>query len=119
MRRVLEGNRVVFVDDDRFVDEGRPDRTREYQRKVRTLPGVFQFGGWLPQLLLPRRNPIWLQFVFHKLLRLLTPYLLLAAAACGVVIAVLWLASNPLFTPLPVAAVAAVTVAKKTRVVQG
>ena len=36
----------------------------------------------LPRLLLsPLRNPIWAQFLFHKLLRFLTPYCALAIGA--------------------------------------
>ena len=34
-------------------------------------------------MLVPGRNPIWLQLVFHKLLRLLTPYLLVGLLAGG------------------------------------
>jgi hypothetical protein len=32
----------------------------------------------LPQALLPWRNPIWAQFVSHKLLRLVVPWMLMA-----------------------------------------
>jgi hypothetical protein len=35
----------------------------------------------MPATLLPIRNPVWIQFTFHKLLRLLTPYLLLLIMA--------------------------------------
>ena len=55
------------------------DRRREFARKVRTLTGLLQVCGWYPWVLSPWRNPLWLQFVCHKLLRLATPYLLLAA----------------------------------------
>ena len=51
----------------------------EYHRKMRTLTGVIQVCAWLPSVLNPFRNPICAQFVFHKLLRLLTPYLVLMA----------------------------------------
>jgi biofilm PGA synthesis N-glycosyltransferase PgaC len=58
-----------------------PERTLdEFRRKVRTLAGNFQLVGRLPQLLLPWRNPVWLQFVSHKLLRLIVPWALLAMA---------------------------------------
>jgi biofilm PGA synthesis N-glycosyltransferase PgaC len=50
----------------------------EFYRKVRTLSGNFQLITHLPSALLPWRNPIWLQLVSHKLLRLLVPWLLLA-----------------------------------------
>jgi hypothetical protein len=50
------------------------DPVREYRRKVRTLTGNFQLLALLPGVLVPFRNPIWVQFIGHKLLRLLTPY---------------------------------------------
>jgi hypothetical protein len=43
----------------------------------------------------PHRNPIWLQFVFHKLLRLATPYLVVVAALAGIVLAGRALATAP------------------------
>ena len=56
----------------------------ERRRKVRTLTGVWQLCRWLPAVLLPWRNPIWPQFVAHKLLRFTSPVLVLAGMA-GVV----------------------------------
>jgi cellulose synthase/poly-beta-1,6-N-acetylglucosamine synthase-like glycosyltransferase len=75
---VMQGQRVVH--DGRALAYDRlPDRpVDEFRRKVRTLSGNFQLAAMLPQALLPWRNPIWLQFVSHKLLRLLIPWLLLA-----------------------------------------
>src|SRR6516165_2666066 len=76
---VMQGRRVVY--DERALAYDRlPDRpVDEFRRKVRTLSGNFQLAALLPQALLPCRNPIWVQFVFHKLLRLLIPWILLAA----------------------------------------
>jgi poly-beta-1,6-N-acetyl-D-glucosamine synthase len=81
MRVVLAGHRVAFVDDARAVDVRHTEPSQEYRRKVRTLTGNLQLCAWLPALLVPLRNPIWAQFMLHKLLRLLTPYWLLAIAA--------------------------------------
>jgi hypothetical protein len=81
MRVVLSGHRVAFVDDARAVDSRRADPSLEYRRKVRTLTGNFQLIFWMPELLLPVRNPVWPQFLFHKLLRLLTPYWALGVLA--------------------------------------
>ena len=91
MRLVLAGHRVGFVDAARAVDGRRFAPEQEYRRKVRTLTGVLQLCAWLPDVLVPWRNPIWLQFVFHKLLRLLTPYiaLLFALGVAGVAVAFL------------------------------
>lgn len=74
---VMRGRRVVY--DERAVAYDRlPERpTDEFWRKVRTLSGNFQLAAVLPQALLPWRNPIWAQFVSHKLLRLVVPWMLL------------------------------------------
>ena len=79
MRLVLEGWRVGFTDEAKARDVRRFEAGQEYRRKVRTLTGVIQVCAWLPGVLNPVRNPLWLQFVFHKLLRLLTPYLVVVA----------------------------------------
>ncbi len=74
----LRGYRVVH-DDHAHAFDRLPDRTRdEFSRKVRTLSGCLQLATRLPAVLLPWRNPVWLQFVSHKLLRLLAPWGLLA-----------------------------------------
>jgi len=75
---VMQGRRVVY--DERALAYDRlPDRpVDEFRRKVRTLSGNFQLAAMLPQALLPWRNPIWVQFFSHKLLRLVIPWLLMA-----------------------------------------
>ena len=75
---VMQGRRVVY-DDGAIAYDRLPERTKdEFFRKVRTLSGNFQLAAMLPQALLPWRNPIWVQFVSHKLLRLVVPWMLLA-----------------------------------------
>jgi hypothetical protein len=74
---------------------------------VRTLTGVLQLCAWLPDVLVPWRNPIWLQFVFHKLLRLLTPYIALLFALGVAGVAVGFLAA---LGPRPVGVLAGVVV---------
>jgi len=115
MRVVLAGQRVVFVDDARAVDLRHTDPRQEYRRKVRTLTGVVQLCCWLPQLLLPARNPIWMQFVFHKLLRLLTPYWLIGVATWAGWVIIRWLESNLTITGVPLFALAAMSAVKKTK----
>ena len=75
MRLAIEGWRIGFTTRAVAFDERAFTPAQEYRRKVRTLTGVIQLCAWLPAVLNPLRNPIWTQFVFHKLLRLLTPYL--------------------------------------------
>ncbi len=81
MRLVLEGNRVAFVDGARAREERPLTPTHEFRRKARTQTGVLQLCAWLPRVLVPTRNPVWPQFVLHKLVRLLTPYLVLVCVA--------------------------------------
>ena len=81
MRLVLEGWRVGFARDAVAHDLRPPQPGQEFKRKVRTLTGVLQLCAWLPAILVPWRNPIWLQFYWHKLGRLLTPYFVLGMAA--------------------------------------
>jgi cellulose synthase/poly-beta-1,6-N-acetylglucosamine synthase-like glycosyltransferase len=96
MRLVLAGHRVGFAEEARAVDGRTFDARQEFRRKVRTLTGNVQLVAWLPSVLLPWRNPIWLQFLCHKLLRLLTPYLalVLVIALGGWMVASLWRAAG-------------------------
>ena len=98
------------------MDLRRADPAHEYRRKVRTLTGIVQLCCWLPQLLVPARNPIWAQFIFHKLLRLLTPYWLIGLATWGAVLVLHWVESNPVVTTVPLLAFAALGTLLRSRV---
>lgn len=84
MRIVLAGWRVSFAENAVAIETRTHSPRQEYVRKVRTLTGVVQLCAWLPAVLLPIRNPVWIQFVFHKLLRMLTPYALAIIALWAV-----------------------------------
>lgn len=105
MRLALDGKRIGFERDAVAVDVRPPVRSSEFRRKVRTLTGVIQLCAWMPALLVPGRNPIWAQFVVHKLLRLLTPYLLLGVAVGLVGMTVVWLGATRFLLALSLAAV--------------
>src|SRR5262249_3075631 len=74
---VLAGQRTVLEPEAKAYDVVACCAISEYGRKVRTLCGNYQLVAYLPQALLPWRNPIFLQFVSHKLGRLLVPWALL------------------------------------------
>jgi cellulose synthase/poly-beta-1,6-N-acetylglucosamine synthase-like glycosyltransferase len=83
---VMQGFRVVHDARARAYDR-LPERTAdEFARKVRTLSGNCQLVARLPAALVPWRNPIWWQFISHKLLRLLVPWALLLALAASVLL---------------------------------
>ncbi|APR74829.1 Glycosyl transferase, group 2 family protein [Minicystis rosea] len=75
MRHVLDDRTIVFAEDAECFDDAFGDE-REYGRKVRTLAGNYQLFALLPGLLDPRRNPVWLEVVSHKILRLACPWAL-------------------------------------------
>jgi cellulose synthase/poly-beta-1,6-N-acetylglucosamine synthase-like glycosyltransferase len=81
MRLVLAGHRVAYVDDAIALEPRRFVIGEERRRKVRTLTGVWQLCRWMPGVLVPGRNPIWVQFVMHKLLRFASPLLVTIALA--------------------------------------
>jgi cellulose synthase/poly-beta-1,6-N-acetylglucosamine synthase-like glycosyltransferase len=76
MRCVLAGFRVVFADRARAFDRTASDARTESLRKRRTLAGNYQLLWLEPSLLLPWRNPAWIQFVSHKVARLAVPFAL-------------------------------------------
>ena len=79
MRAVLAGWRIVMEEGAIAFDRAAPDAATEARRKRRTLAGNYQILGQEPRLLLPLVNPVWLQFVSHKVGRLLVPWALVAA----------------------------------------
>ena len=79
MRAVLAGARVVFEERARAYDRASANAAAESQRKVRTLAGNYQILAQEPRLLLPVVNPVWVQYVSHKIGRLLVPWALAGA----------------------------------------
>ena len=109
MRLAAAGWRIRFAVQARAHDPRRFAPAEEYRRKVRTLTGVIQLCAWLPIVLNPLRNPIWVQFVCHKLLRLLTPYFLLLGVIGAAWIGITRLSADQLrLVLLPMLVVAAV-----------
>jgi poly-beta-1,6-N-acetyl-D-glucosamine synthase len=99
MRVVLGGYRVVFTERARAFDRVTVDADAEARRKVRTLAGNYQILAIEPRLLLPWRNPLWLQYLSHKLGRLAVPYAMLTLFAAS-----LSMADRHLFYRLALAA---------------
>jgi biofilm PGA synthesis N-glycosyltransferase PgaC len=93
MQIALAGKRIVFDESARAFDKVEVSARREFSRKVRTLLGNYQLCQLMPSVLWPS-HPLFLQFVSHKLLRLVAPIffllvlvsnsLLMAAPAGGV-----------------------------------
>ncbi|HEX5473889.1 MAG TPA: glycosyltransferase family 2 protein [Vicinamibacterales bacterium] len=87
MRAVLAGYRLVF--DGRAVafDRAAPDAATEARRKQRTLAGNYQILALEPRLLVPVVNPVWLQYMSHKVGRLIVPWALLGLLVSSIALA--------------------------------
>jgi poly-beta-1,6-N-acetyl-D-glucosamine synthase len=82
---VFEGAALAF-------DGTSKDASQETRRKVRTLAGNYQLLALEPRLLLPIVNPVWLQFMSHKIGRLVVPHALIVWFAASA-----WLAPSSWF----------------------
>ncbi len=78
LRIVLRGWRFVYNGAAKAYETFSMKPRHEFDRRVRTLAGTYQLLRLEPRLLLPWRNPIWWQFVSHRVGRLLVPWCLLA-----------------------------------------
>jgi poly-beta-1,6-N-acetyl-D-glucosamine synthase len=87
MRAVLAGYRIVFEERARAFDRAAPDAAAEARRKRRTLAGNYQILRQEPRLLVPFINPVWIQYVSHKLGRLVVPWALVALFLATVALA--------------------------------
>jgi cellulose synthase/poly-beta-1,6-N-acetylglucosamine synthase-like glycosyltransferase len=79
MRVVMAGYRVVFEEAARAHDRAPAHADAESRRKIRTLAGNIQILSLEPRLMAPWHNPVWFQYLSHKIGRLLVPYALLTA----------------------------------------
>ena len=87
MRAVLAGWRIVFEEEAIAFDRTATDALAESRRKRRTLAGNYQILGQEPRLLLPIVNPVWLQYLSHKVGRLLVPWALVVTLIASAALA--------------------------------
>ncbi|HWG75582.1 MAG TPA: glycosyltransferase [Steroidobacteraceae bacterium] len=99
LRVIRRGYRVVSCETAVALDPRSFGPRHELNRKVRTLTGMLQMCVLFPWILNPWKNRAWLQFVFHKLLRIVTPALMAIALGAA-------LASMPLALRLGIGGVA-------------
>lgn len=80
-----KGSRVIFDPGAVVWDDFTPTPKQEFRRKVRTLTGTYQLLLLAPWVL-TSANPLRLQLVCHRLLRLLVPF-----ALAGALVSTLWI----------------------------
>jgi biofilm PGA synthesis N-glycosyltransferase PgaC len=86
MQVVRQGKRVILDERARAWDHPDLGTEQEFSRKVRTLSGNYQLLQLAPWLL-SGSNPIRLEFVSHKLLRLVVPFALVVLLGASFAIA--------------------------------
>lgn len=79
LRVIAQGYRVLFEPAAKAFDTVSREPGREFARKVRTLAGTLQTGLELRRLVGRLTLGTWWQLLSHKLLRLVVPFLLVAA----------------------------------------
>lgn len=79
MNIVIQGYRVIFDSKAIAFDVISTDISQEKKRKIRTLAGNWQILKLKPAILNPFKNTIFIQFLSHKVCRLLVPYSFLFA----------------------------------------
>jgi poly-beta-1,6-N-acetyl-D-glucosamine synthase len=87
LRIIREGYRVVFEPSARAYDATSATPRHEFVRKVRTIAGTFQLLARETWLFDPERNPLWIETISHKALRLTTPLLQLGVFVANVALA--------------------------------
>jgi cellulose synthase/poly-beta-1,6-N-acetylglucosamine synthase-like glycosyltransferase len=101
MRLVMEGWRVVYEPEAVAWETASPSLRGEWKRRTRMAAGGFQAIGRLRGLFAPRHTLAAFQFLSHKVLRWVSPFLMLLAwASAGLLVAwplyrvIFWLEST-------------------------
>ena len=74
LKGVLKGYRAIFDRSAKAYDISTKDLREESKRKVRTLGGNFQLIQLESRLMDPFSNPVFFQFISHKVFRLIVPF---------------------------------------------
>jgi poly-beta-1,6-N-acetyl-D-glucosamine synthase len=84
MAMILKGLRIGFEPSAIATDIRTFDSDVEARRKTRTQSGIFQLHRALPNVLSPMKNPVWLAYSCHKLLRMTTPVWVILAGVSSI-----------------------------------
>ncbi|WP_206483090.1 glycosyltransferase [Thalassotalea sp. G2M2-11] len=75
---VQQGYKIKFCEQAIAYDKASGTIEEEFTRKVRTLAGNYQLIKQMPWLLSPKKNPLFFQFLSHKIARLIMPFALIS-----------------------------------------
>jgi cellulose synthase/poly-beta-1,6-N-acetylglucosamine synthase-like glycosyltransferase len=98
MQLAMKGMRVALVPTAYAFDQPSADAAQERRRKIRTMSGNWQLIQLQPTLIAPWHNPLFFEYVSHKVLRLVVPFCL-----CIALVASAGLASSSAFYSIALA----------------
>jgi poly-beta-1,6-N-acetyl-D-glucosamine synthase len=81
MNVVMQNYRVRFDPSAKAYDRYSRTLQEEFQRRVRTIAGSYQYLVQTPKVLSPKTNRIWFDFLSHKACRIVAPFALCAMLA--------------------------------------
>ncbi len=87
MQMILDGYRVIFVNSAIAYDVPSSDQENEKRRKIRTLAGNYQLIKLCPNLINPIKNRMFIQFLSHKIMRLLAPFFMIGILITSAILA--------------------------------
>lgn len=94
LRVIKSGYSVKMVDGAYAFDQISGTFGEEMNRKIRTLTGNFEVMKLLPWVNNPFKNPVWFQWMSHKVFRLFIPYAMIGALVSSLV------AGGPFYTTM-------------------
>ena len=83
MNVVMENYRVIFDASAKAYDRYSRTLCEEFQRRVRTIAGSYQYVVQTPKVLSPKTNRIWFDFLSHKVCRIIAPFALCVMLAAN------------------------------------
>ena len=83
MNVVTQNYRVIFDPSAKAYDRYSRTLNEEFQRRVRTIAGSYQYVLQTPKVLSPKTNRIWFDFLSHKACRIVAPFALCALLAAN------------------------------------
>jgi cellulose synthase/poly-beta-1,6-N-acetylglucosamine synthase-like glycosyltransferase len=117
MAMAMAGHRVGYDSEAIAIDPRDHSQHELFQKKVRTLTGLWQLLRWKPDALVPWKNPVWLDLLLHKVARLATPPLVFVAVTGFALAGLTRLARLPGSALLVVGAVAVLAAVVRPRLV--
>jgi cellulose synthase/poly-beta-1,6-N-acetylglucosamine synthase-like glycosyltransferase len=86
MSIIMQNYRVTYDPMAKAYDHYSRTLRDEFRRRVRTIAGSYQYLAYVPAVLNPETNRIWLDFISHKVCRVFAPFGVFSLLAANIAI---------------------------------